>query len=266
MRFNDFRAVIASMPTPYQSATAERETWEPWISQNDPIGVALRSIFKDFGKKDEKQACISRSDLRRLAKEPQLERFVMATILWGYETPAGMRGNNFANFAALPIHLSKLMQLLSWAEANPNLDWDSHFKKVAGQLGGIGLSTYTKLLTFLSVKIQGHTALIMDDQIIQVVQRGQDVFAELNPLRGLNNNPDRMYPDYLNCIHTIADELRVPAENLELFLYKFGSDLKDIDQNIRLRAYELYVSRGRIDGLAPDDWLKAEAEVWGKMC
>jgi len=32
---------------------------------------------------------------------------------------------------------------------------------------------------------------------------------------------------------------------------------------LRLRAYELYEERGRIDGHASDDWLQAEAKVLG---
>jgi hypothetical protein len=260
MRFRDFRAVIANLPTPYQSATSEPEKWEPWISQNTRIGIALRSIFKDFGTKDGKQACISRSDLGRLGREPQLERFVMATILWGYESPAGMRGDNFSNFAP---HLSVLTKLLHGARSTPISDWESHFAKVT-PITGIGLSTFTKFLTFLSVKVHGYSALILDDQIVQVLQRGHEVFVELNPLRNINDsNKHRMYPQYLGCIHQIATELRVPANNIELFLYKFGGDLKDINQNIRLRAYEFYERRGRVDGQDLDDWLRAELEMWG---
>jgi hypothetical protein len=37
----------------------------------------------------------------------------------------------------------------------------------------------------------------------------------------------------------------------------------DIEERIRLRAYEFYERRGRIDGLALDDWLQAEAEILG---
>ncbi len=33
------------------------------------------------------------------------------------------------------------------------------------------------------------------------------------------------------------------------------------EEKIRLRAYELYEQRGRIDGFALDDWLQAEAEI-----
>ncbi len=35
----------------------------------------------------------------------------------------------------------------------------------------------------------------------------------------------------------------------------------ELEQAIRSRAYELYEERGRQDGFAQQDWLKAEAEV-----
>ncbi len=34
-----------------------------------------------------------------------------------------------------------------------------------------------------------------------------------------------------------------------------------LEENIRCRAYELYEQRGREDGHAVDDWLRAEAEL-----
>jgi len=42
--------------------------------------------------------------------------------------------------------------------------------------------------------------------------------------------------------------------------------VENIDQEqIRLRAYELYEQRGRADGFAEQDWLTAESEMLGKM-
>ena len=35
----------------------------------------------------------------------------------------------------------------------------------------------------------------------------------------------------------------------------------DLQEQIRLRAYELYEQRGRDDGHGLDDWLQAESEV-----
>jgi len=37
--------------------------------------------------------------------------------------------------------------------------------------------------------------------------------------------------------------------------------VSNVEDKIRLRAYELYEQRGRIDGFALDDWLQAEAEI-----
>jgi len=34
-----------------------------------------------------------------------------------------------------------------------------------------------------------------------------------------------------------------------------------LEEQIRLRAYELYEQRGRQDGFAEQDWLQAEAEL-----
>jgi len=36
------------------------------------------------------------------------------------------------------------------------------------------------------------------------------------------------------------------------------------EEEIRLRAYELYEQRGKIEGHALDDWLQAEAEILRK--
>ena len=35
----------------------------------------------------------------------------------------------------------------------------------------------------------------------------------------------------------------------------------NLEESIRLRAYELYLERGRTDGSAEEDWLRAENEV-----
>jgi hypothetical protein len=39
---------------------------------------------------------------------------------------------------------------------------------------------------------------------------------------------------------------------------------RNIEEQIRRRAYELYESRGREDGRDLEDWFRAEAEITGK--
>ena len=42
------------------------------------------------------------------------------------------------------------------------------------------------------------------------------------------------------------------------------SEPQELEHEIRLRAQELYEARGREDGHALDDWLRAEAEITQK--
>jgi len=41
------------------------------------------------------------------------------------------------------------------------------------------------------------------------------------------------------------------------------SSSNDATERIRQRAYEWYEQRGRVDGFALDDWLRAEADIRG---
>jgi hypothetical protein len=45
---------------------------------------------------------------------------------------------------------------------------------------------------------------------------------------------------------------------------RLDASFHGIEERIRLRAYELYEQRGRRDGHAVEDWLRAEAELRGR--
>jgi hypothetical protein len=220
MHLYEFRDLIANMPLSYQAFTSKRSTWAPHIDGDDNVGNALRSIFGQL-----EEVTISRYDLCEYANFLNLEQFVIATIVWGY--PAGMRGKNFAKFADQMNHLVSLMQLLSTARNTPIADWIEHFTEVR-PIRGIGLSTYTKFLNFLSVLVEGQKALILDDRIMRIANLG--LFDGLAPLYGLDlkySNAHRFYLRYLNCIHGLAEELNVSAEKIEFFLFEFGLNLKE---------------------------------------
>jgi hypothetical protein len=46
----------------------------------------------------------------------------------------------------------------------------------------------------------------------------------------------------------------------------FSADDADFEEEIRSRAYALYKDRGREDGHAGEDWLRAEEELTHKRC
>jgi hypothetical protein len=214
MRLIDFVPLISSMPEANQAFASKRSTWSPYIRREDAAGAALRSIFGSSNS-----VFLSRSDLRLLASKPDLAEFVIATILWGY--PGGMRGNHFAS---LIDHLSRLIQTLDVTRSRPISDWASHYEQVKA-IEGVGLSTYTKFLHFLSIHIENHLAVILDKRIIDVMRN--KVFEELAPLSGLSyENASRHYPTYLECLASLAQQLSVPPTNIEFFLFEFGLHLK----------------------------------------
>jgi hypothetical protein len=42
---------------------------------------------------------------------------------------------------------------------------------------------------------------------------------------------------------------------------RLDASFDELEERIRIRAYELYEQRGKGDGSAPADWLQAEAEL-----
>jgi hypothetical protein len=215
VHFSDFKSLIAAMPTPYQAFTANRTTknWPAVLQRRDRAGEAMRHIFGDADS-----VRVSRNDLRERARLENLDSVVMGTLLWGY--PDGMRGNHAANISD---NLDALTNLLGEARLGIS-NWKEHFEKVEA-ISGIGLSTYTKFLNFLSVSVSGKTALILDKRIIDVAKGRvfEEFTGRLTALR---------YPTYLERMHSIAGTLEVGAENLEFFLYEFGLNLKQPENGV----------------------------------
>jgi thermostable 8-oxoguanine DNA glycosylase len=114
--------------------------------------------------------------------------------------------------------------MLNSARSNPISNWLSHYDRVK-PIKGVALSTYTKFLHFLSVEVENHAAVILDQRIIDVVRK--KVFDELAPLTGLSyDNAPRNYLRYLECLENVAQQLSVSKENIEFFLFEFGLHLK----------------------------------------
>jgi len=144
----------------------------------------------------------------------------MATILWGY--PHGMRRNHVFQIAE---RFELLTEHLREALRRGAIDnWRAHYQGVA-DLKGVGLSTYTKFLAFLDIKIDSFPALILDDRIIRII--GDRLFDESHALGGKSRHkPHDWYPEYLGCFDQLASAFDVSSESIEFFLFEFGLNLK----------------------------------------
>jgi hypothetical protein len=131
-----------------------------------------------------------------------------------------MRGNNLQNI------LSSIPEIKD-AFSDSRILTDDDFKTLCKRLDkkGIGLSTLSKLLYFFKFTLKGNKCLILDSRIITVLNTG--IFQELKELRSISEyNKDRVYLKYLEMIRKISSKENYHEDQLELFLFQFGNNLK----------------------------------------
>lgn len=226
LKLKDFKSLIACMPVSKRSSIIKKSTWEKIKKKvnNKTFGNKMDLLFRDeeYLIDGQEDIIISREDLFSLAKKRDIQKFIYATIMWGY--PAGMQGNNLPNIVAkvnpLVRHLRNIRERIEIQS------WQHGLEKIKS-ITGLGLSTYTKFLYFLKASVEKKEALILDRKLIEVFRKG--MFRELNEINEINKeNAARKYPDYLRLMYRVArdSELNVKPDQLEMFLYLFGNSLK----------------------------------------
>ncbi len=206
---NEYKDLILAMPVKEQAFTTKRTTWKKKIDSK-----ILDEIFK--GKSELK---ISRENV--LTNCP-LNIFIYYVIMWGY--PRGMRGQ--ANDAEIFKNINLISEIINKPKRNSlkEEDWES-IRKSLSSIKGLGVSTISKLLYFRTFKFGDFNALILDDRLLRVFQNGEfKEFEKLKNLKRTNAMSDYLY--YLEIMHETAKEIGVSPENLEMFLFTFGNNLK----------------------------------------
>jgi hypothetical protein len=209
----EFRSTIRHMPLLQQACVSKRETWR---NIKDPDREFQRLIEPFTGGE---YVMISRKDLFGLGSRGPSVGFLYATYIWGY--PNGGRGR----FASVVANKARILRVLRSVQENVDaMEWSATCNAVKGILG-LGVSTFTKLLYFLRVKIAHRPALILDSKVIEVLKR--KVFPELASLAEIRyDSAMREYPQYLRTMADEAGKLDVRPDKLEMFLFSFGNSLK----------------------------------------
>lgn len=215
MQITDFVELVHAMPTANHAFTSKQTTWQPYVDAGTAASEVLQAVFAGV-----EEITLSREDLVQLSTLENLSHFCVATVIWGY--PTGGRGDNVARLFG---NLDAAVGVLAAVRANPDSTWDEHLNAIEG-VDGLGISTYSKLLCFLGSQIDGYDALILDRKVGRVIER--NVFEDLVGLEGLNpNNLANHYRTYIEVLHNIAVQYPFEAEQLEMFLFTFGSNLKE---------------------------------------
>jgi hypothetical protein len=215
MRINLYQDLIQNLPVKQQSFTTKRTTWRKAEKDIDWLSSYNDSLFSQNGI-----LFTSRQDIFNSKKS--ITELVLKTIYWGYTR--GMRGNHFVNILK---NLPRLESILLEFTNNPALTVKDFIYLVDSfkDIPGLGLSTYSKILYFLKVSFNNNPCLILDQRLIDVF--ASEFYMEYSTLKRINySNAESYYLDYLAITKSLANDLKTDGENIELFLFIFGNNLK----------------------------------------
>lgn len=212
MKISDYKSLIRKLPELQQSFDVKQSIWK--------VGHQQKKIDQLFEEQQIENGLlrVSRQDVFNSIDD--LDFFILNTLMWGYPTKG--RGKNVDRLLEKE-NLEKLKAVLTKYKSEDVLV--KLLIEDTKNIGGLGLSTLTKFLYFLSVDVEGQPSLILDNQIINVINSNR--FEELTPLKGIRYETGlKKYGDYLKAMNEIADNLNVQPGKLEYFLFTFGNQLK----------------------------------------
>jgi hypothetical protein len=216
MELTAYKELIKHLPYKDQAFETKRSTWKSFGKKKYKL---FMSFYEETFIKEE-LVTISRGDLFSRVKRDPLNA-VFSIILWGY--PRGYtRGNNMAR--SFPLFLNHVEYLSSLLSTKKSLTIEE-FRDILKKSKGIGLSTLSKLLYFFNIKMEGYRCLIMDARILNVLAKGE--FTELQPLSEVReHNKEQYYSLYLKKCAQLSKTQGYKPDQLELFLFMFGNNLK----------------------------------------
>lgn len=212
MKLKEFNNLISALPYLRHSFNIQKQIWNL-----DSQSELINDVFAD-----KETITLSRKDL--FESNHDIPIFIIKTLMWGY--PSGGRGDNIKNLLD-GNNFKRLVNMLEGYRKDQNIE-HKHLKEDTAKMQGLGISTISKLIHFLKIKVDGHNAVILDSQIINTIRSGQyEDFKLKKSLDTINiSNALSKYGDYLFVINDIAKNLNVLPDQIELFLFLLGRNLK----------------------------------------
>ena len=207
---SDYTSLIKLIDYRKQAFQTKKAYWHKFVSNN---------IFKEFFDKSfgEEELTLSRGQLLDIDKS-DFPSSVFSIILWGY--PKNPRGGYFEDILE---HLPILKNQISYKKVLTEEEFRFLCFTLKGK--GIGLSTLSKFLYFFEMQIDSYRCLILDRWVINILQSG--IYNELLPLHNIKEgNKVNMYFRYIETMDAVAKKMNVSVDQLELFLFLFGKNLK----------------------------------------
>ena len=217
MTLFEYKSLITALPLMDQAFETKKATWQRHIEEHSEFSTHCKKVFISNSVK------LSRLDVFNSCQNNFVEG-LFTTVMWGY--PRNMRGNNFEKI----LSATKANRIECCFPKDKNLS-ENEFLSIAEKLKstGIGLSTFSKLLYFFNYRVESLPCLILDRRIMEVLN-DKNVFTELSSLtksEKINeNNKLKIYVSYLRLMEEVSDVNNFKTDQLEMFLFLMGRNLK----------------------------------------
>jgi len=226
MKIANYKRLIQVLPYMEHAFEVKRSQWEQLVSKEilDQIfgesdDLTQKSVSNPAKSKDQ-TAMISRFEL--FHKYQNVELFILKVLMWGYPTKG--RGKNIENLLN-SSNLSKLVNALTTFNTKEFITI-SEIKELL-KIGGFGLSTLSKFLYFMRLKIGSNRALILDQRVISALNSGKFCDPGIEKFKPIKyENALSHYDDYMIFINKISKDLQAEPDQVEMFLFEYGRNLK----------------------------------------
>ena len=234
IKIENYIELIKALPAQEHCLIVNRSNWETnnnkrSLTIDHDIKARIENLL-DLLKfnKDVKKFRISRNDCFQLGEmDGNIELFILAVILWGYKNDRWQTLKKLVTNSALQTYLRKLQRIGIMKSFDELIPYE--------EIPGLGLSTISKFWYFLKLKIKDNRCMILDDRLTFFFN--QKLFEEINfdkrirRKKILSSDALSDYNNYIKQMNEISKAQNISIDNLEFFLFNFGSTVKPIIQN-----------------------------------
>ncbi len=230
MKISNYKRLIQVLPFMEQAFEVKRSQWTNLVSEeilNQIFGENVEqktAVISDQKKPSikpiDQTVMISRFEL--FHKYQNIELFIVKVLMWGYPTKG--RGKNIENLLN-DSNITKLKIALGQFATKETVTI-SEIKDIL-KIDGLGLSTLTKFLYFMRLIMGSNRILILDLRVISALNSGKYSDPGIEKFKSLTyTNALKYYDDYLIFINELAKYLQAEPDQVEMFLFEYGRNLK----------------------------------------
>ena len=188
------------------------------------INDTLDSIRNDKG-----EYCLNRIDV---FSERDIDKKFLKVLMWGYPK-AKVFNTNKCFMSEILKNKSKIIPLIDKLKDNDFNESEFMDKtKELSKTNGIGISTFSKLMYFFNVKINGNPCIIFDSRVKNAFVR----YSQTEFLDKYNQQNINSYPKFVEGISRISNDTGIEADSIEFILFSVsGSDKKFQEFNTKYK-------------------------------